>query len=80
MYTRDSIEIFHLSQASKRFGYLATLGTRVSGFPFSSTQSMTGGGSPLARQSITIPDVFENRTTGSGTLTKAGPKASVKDS
>ena len=44
--------------------YLAMLGTRVRGFPFSSTQSMVGGGSPLAKQSRTMPVVFENRTRG----------------
>ena len=44
--------------------YLAMLGTRVRGFPFSSTQSIVGGGSPLAKQSRTMPVVFENRTRG----------------
>ena len=53
--------------------YLAYDGCIDNIFPFWSTQSIIGGGSPLATQSSIKPVLFEYKTTCDGTLTNDGP-------
>ena len=62
---------------SKSSTHLAKFGLSERRLPFSSTQSMIGGGSPLARQSRTRPVRFEYRTREGGSPAKAGPYAAL---
>ena len=64
----------------RQFSHLATEGWIDKTLPLASTQSIIGGGSPLAKQSKIKPVLLEYKTSAGGVCKKAGPYAAAQGS